>query len=1029
MLCFAGAAQKREAGLSNSYGEPLPPDAYGPPKHIPLNEPPAPAPIYGLPEAQVSVVFPSAPETPPGAYGPPSPVPIPNVAYNGPPPPINGPKPSYGPPKQSFRPPKPIYGPPKSVYGPPKKNFGLKQNLPKPSYGVPFKTYGPPKLNFPKPVYGVPKALYGPPKSTYGPPKNHIGSVLPAVPNLPLPELPPLSLPSLNLPAPIYGTPLTTLPLDLKPNFPLPADTYGPPGHPIGPLGPDTQIVLPEINHNLHYGPPQPDPNPRPPHPGIPAPPTPPHVIYDGWKPIPGVSKPIAEHVQGHIDQSIDFGPPPPPPINLDLNLNIDGHSLPHEGPPPPFIGAQVSSGYSSVHHDALANLDLNAIVGGDSNHIDQSKTVFEAHFTEPHQQNVPIIQANIPSSPGILLDSYGAPPLDAFSSSGPYPGSIRQQSAKGLSSSSSSHVVIQGSHHGYKSSGNLPIPYGSVSGSSGGHSFHTGGSTPKHPIKFREPVPQGLFQDIAHVTNHKDSHLIDHVNHGEPYNPPPVRDAKDNNQHTGNHGLNSVSLSIEPSNLFSLPHSGNPVNFQSLQQPSNLYGSPIDSYSAPLLTVGDHTASGSTSNVVTSTLDGTILANLSNEEAAAILKHCPYHEAIIKAAKYGGKISPEIASNYVASLSSLGSSFSKNKHILMSPQNSFNVPAPGSEFVSYNSKDLATASHTLVENILPNENSSKQNKYEKESTQKSKLFKSGVGKQNFKQGEVLSEDIQKTAEKLRNLSEEAQRLKQNLFQTSQNINTVNEHISSQVVSNETPVRVPHTTYSVQIQSSEEGKKGAKSIPSIPHEQLLSEGLLQSILQAIEEPRQPQKPVQIHTVQTQSTQQSKPPGRPPINDGGLVLPVGYEPIDRTKQKQNTIQNIDSQIQQIQQQKFAIDQEIQSTHNNIQQILNNEIIHKHRGDIPHTECDLRTEGSIRRSVVVPPPSVDNVKPVEEVDENEVAIFFGENKNSKREVEKKEPVTEISVRTSVSEKEESRRNAQQYGEKPKNDFGKKIEKKSS
>ncbi|KAL0858283.1 hypothetical protein ABMA27_012185, partial [Loxostege sticticalis] len=1030
-------AQKREAGLSNSYGEPLPADVYGPPQdaHINIPDLPLPAPVYGVPELQNNNIFQQDP--PPGAYGPPSPVVFPSQTYEGPPPPIGKPKPIYGPPKH-YGPPKPIYGPPKPIYGPPKKNYGPpKQNLPKPTYGAPFK---PPKISFPKPVYGVPKPkpVYGPPKPVYGPPKATYGPPL-SLPSLPaFPELPPISLPSLpqtigvganfgaidnnidlglNLPAPIYGTPISG---DLKPNFPIPAETYGPPGHPLGPIGPNDQVVVHGSDIG-HYGPPQPDPNPRPPHPGIPAPPTPPHVLYDGWKPIPGVSKPIFDHGEQNNHIGDQYGPPPPPPQVQEIHLNLDGHSLPNANQPPSFAGAQITTGYSNVHADALANIDLNAIVGGDSNHIDQSKTVFEAHYTEHGPQNdVQFIQSSsLTSGPEKPSDSYGAPPLESLSN-GPYPPSLRQQGAKGLIPPSGVYGVPPGSQYGAPPRhppAHLPIPHGTFSG--GGHSIHTGGHNPRHPIKFRESVPEGLFQQISQTTHQKDHLGINHLHQGPAYLPPPIRDVKDVNSQTGNHGSGGgVSLSIEPSNLYSLPHAGSPINFQSLQQqPSNLYGSPIDSYSVPLLTVGvgDHSVSSSNQNSVTATVDGTVLANLnlSSLDAAAILKHCPYHEAILKAAKFGDKIPSELASSYVASLSSLGSTLSKNQQTLISPQNGFNTPVPGSESVSYNTKDLSTASHTLVQTILPS-NDIKKEKTEKNSVQKGKSIKDESGKHNYKQDDRLqyvSQQILQTSEKIRNLSEETKQLQQKIVSSSQNLNQHSHQSQSQFGQAEIPIKGKHASYSVQIQSADDGLRGKTGPPSIPHEQLLSEGLLQSILQAIEQPTQQQPPNfkpqnQNFNSQTQNFnfdqsnakinfEQSSSLDYSNIDAGGLVLPSGYEPIDRTKDKQK-----------------SSDQEIQSTNKDIKQVLNSEIIHSHRGDIPHSDCDQKADNSVTHTIIVPPPNVENVQSVDDVDDNDVAVFFGDSKE-----EKNEPVTEISVATSISE------NVEEYSNK---EFGEKIKK---
>ncbi|VVC94222.1 unnamed protein product [Leptidea sinapis] len=992
MLCLAVVARPEETpGLvSKDLEQDLVAEASQ--KDLPL-----PVPVYGVPE---SVFI----DTPPGAYGPPAPVVFPSQNYEGPPPPFQKPKPVYGPPK--FYPPKQTYGPPKSVYGPPKKTYGPPKLHPKPVYGVPFK---PPKISYPKPFYGVPKPVYGPPKPVYGPPKVTYGVPASNVQNVHIPDLPQnfgnvgfganvgvgssfstveTSIGSnfgsnfgsnidfgANLPAPIYGTPLASLPVNLTPNFPLPTDTYGPPGLPLGPVPPNDQLLIEDFGNIEHYGPPQPDPNPRPPHPGIPAPPTPPHVLYDGWKPIPGISKPHIEnvdiHVQniqnGHIETLDEYGPPPPPPSPVLLNQN---HNFQQNS------NAQISSGYSSVHQDALANIDLNAIVGGDSNHIDQSKTVFEAHYTENSypQGDLSFIQASVPNHKP--SEAYG-PPLDRG------PVSLRQQGAKILTPPATIYGVPLSNQYGAPSKvlpANLPIPYGSVSG--GGYSLHTGGNSPRHPVKFRDAVPEGLIQHIGQVSHHKDHHGHDHVKSGPAYLPPPIREVKDINQQTGNHGISNLAISIEPSHLYSLPHAGNPLNFQA--PPSNLYGSPIDSYSVPLLTVSDNAASGSNTNAVAAALDGTILANLSNLEAAAILKHCPYHEAILKAAQSGEKIPADLAAKYVASLSSLGTAFQKNQHTLISPLNSFNVPATGSESVSYNSKDLSTASHSLVHTVLPSnyiDNGS--SKTVRSSIQKGKSIKD-ESKNAYKEDVQLSNQILQTSERIRNLSEEAKQLQQKIV-------SVNQDISSSQFNNE--ANSGGTSYSVQIQSANDGR-GQSSSPTIPHDQLLSEGLLQSILQAIEQPNSGQRQTN-NIIQYQSSFESNNDNYQPnsVINQGLVLPEGYEPIDRTKSK---------------------DLEVQSSVQNLRHILRNEESHVHRGDIPHTECDLRADNSVTHEIIVPAPNTDTDK-IDKA-ENDVAIYFGEGRNDDK---SQETVTEISVATSISE------DLEKYS-KP--EFGDKVKKSS-
>lgn len=1090
-------------------------------------------------------------DPPPGAYGPPAPI-FPSQKYEGPPPPVSKPKPVYGPPK-TYGPPKVSYGPPKH-YGPPKLSYGPpKKSHPKLSplktfYGVPMK---PPKLVKPKPVYGPPKPVYGPPKTSYGPPLS-----------LPLQEGPPkstygppLNIPlqdqvaqvntgvsfganvgtnfghnldvgnldlGLNLPAPIYGTPISD---DVKP-IPGPIDIYGPP---LGPIG-SSELLVQDSNVG-HYGPPQPDPNPQPPHPGIPAPPTPPHVLYDGWKPIPGLSKPIdidighfgnignignnvgfdINHigsnvgVTANIGQNIDIGQLGANFGNFEANVGHVNQITTQYGAPFPDINLNldqslqnvdhsqqfhINTGYSNVHQDVLANIDLNAIVGGDSNNIDQSKTVYEAHYTENHnpQADLQFIQSSIPDKSVDFVHTES--------------NSHRINGAKGLTPPSGVYGVPLGGQYGVPPkppSSNLPIPYGSISG--GGTSMHIGLNSPRYPVKFRDSVPDGLLEHVGKIVTHKDKHNVDHFNQGQAYISPPISDVKDVNFQTSNG--NSVSFSIEPSNLYTLPHNNNPINFQSHSAPSNLYGSPIDSYSVPLLTVGDHVTSGSSNNVVTATIDGSILANLSSLDAAEILKHCPYHEAILKAARNGDKISAELASKYVASLSSLGSKL--------------NIKQSTEE-----TNDLQTASHNQIQNVITN------SKNEKSKGKSSRDYSKVNDNIN-----LVSEQILKTSEKIKSLSEQTKELQQKIASNTQNINKVNSKNHNTVTKyNELPIKAGQTSYSVQIHASNEpNSKGANA--GIPHDQLLSEDLLQSILHAIEQPNQKlaqqyqkqhsnsQNQVQqfanehiaslnqfntqnvASTLENQfnnqivgntldnqfnnqnvgnsvneftnqgvantqfssldaqnllqntqynqnsvSNIQNQPnvftsfssidsQNLPNLNQNiqftsisnqnlqnynqnnqlltqngqfssqstqdfgqnaqfsvtsqnlpnllqdtqfdskynfkdatnkkeqdGIVLPVGYEPKDNSKTK---------------------DQDISST-KNIKTILSKEIINKNRGDIPN--CDLKQEGSVIHEVVVSPNSLNSKY------NDEVAIYFNEPQ---------ETVTEISVSSSISEKE--------------------------
>jgi len=226
-------------------------DEYGPPLGFGFN---GPAPVYGPPELVGNLgptpIYPPPPaEVPPPVFGSPA-------ATYGPP---RGIKPQYGAPKQTFSLAstsllsKPSYGPPKLHYGPPKQLFAPPASippfrLPKPQYGPPLKLvatssqqYVPPPLAS---QHGLPKPGHGPPI--------------------------PVSLET-------YGPPPPKLPIQFNP---LPNDEYGPPPLPVP--APQPQYGPPAGDL---YGPPPPAPPP-----GVPAPPTPPDIKYDGWQPIAGLA-------------------------------------------------------------------------------------------------------------------------------------------------------------------------------------------------------------------------------------------------------------------------------------------------------------------------------------------------------------------------------------------------------------------------------------------------------------------------------------------------------------------------------------------------------------------------------------------------------------------------------------------------------------------------------------------------------------------------------------------------------------------
>ncbi|XP_022900815.2 uncharacterized protein [Onthophagus taurus] len=299
-----------------------------------------PIPVYGVPNFGQNIIYPA----------PPPDVPPPLPAQYGVPNP---------PPKISFA---PKYKLPRIKYGPP-----FRQHFPKPIYGPPRKPY------FPKPVYG-------PPKPHYGPPKPHLSKIISKPIYIPtIPDAPILNPPPVN-----YGPPSIQ-----------PIKQYGPP--PVIHAHPQ-HVVHGPPQHVVH-GPPQPVIHGPPP--GVPAPPTPPDIKYDGWQPISGlVSKPLHDTYGPPKDS---YGPPndsygPPkntygPPSN---NYNPPSNNY---GPPSNSYGLPTNSYGSPQPTDATINSD----------------------FTPPQEGTVGIDSLGLQDhykSAGVVSDSYGAP-LNSVTGSG----------------------------------------------------------------------------------------------------------------------------------------------------------------------------------------------------------------------------------------------------------------------------------------------------------------------------------------------------------------------------------------------------------------------------------------------------------------------------------------------------------------------------------------------------------------------------------------------------------------------------------
>lgn len=299
---------KADDRISNSYGPPS--DDYGPPLGSSAK---GPAPVYGPPELV-------------GDHGP--------TPVYPPPPPDVPPPPAYGPPLSSYGPPRNVK-PPKQTFGPPLSPLPAKlafATLKLHHHGPPKQQYGPPHSSFP-PSFRPPKPHYGPPfkfatslSNTHYVSAGSKPSHGPAIP---------LSFDTYEvLPQKVavqFVPQSTNVPHDHGPPPLAAADLYGPPPPPV--------VVPP---------------------PGVPAPPTPPDIKYDGWQPIAGSSDhrqagngvqaygapTIDEHkgLEGHahVQQSTSNG------IENPQNVPSDSYGVPIHSPEAQDLKSSVKSGSSS---------------------------------------------------------------------------------------------------------------------------------------------------------------------------------------------------------------------------------------------------------------------------------------------------------------------------------------------------------------------------------------------------------------------------------------------------------------------------------------------------------------------------------------------------------------------------------------------------------------------------------------------------------------------------------------------------------
>jgi hypothetical protein len=362
----------------------------------------------------------------------------------------------------------------------------------------------------------------------------------------------------------------------------------------------------------------------------------------------------------------------------------------------------------------------------------------------------------------------------------------------------------------------------------------------PKHPVVFREPVPAGLIESIGQHTAHKDAHGVIENSHsgsyisGPTYIPPPIPDVTKPVRE---------EEAPAPSNLYSLPNPSSAVSFQNLAHGSfssginsigfnsgfggghshalTSYTAPLGSidgsYSLPLhsghgysigldnahsggITVGlDNTHPPLTIDLTSSTTNlGKSIAQVPHGYVYQNLQHdCPSHKSQpLPSLSYG----VPSANSYTASLSSLTTNIG----------GAYQGPAPA---LSYGPPDLQTAHSKRVSTRTQTNSKKVVTDLETSPSQK---VNTGVSVNSVEgsHGKNYGKSL------------------------AQKFGVGSELIKSESIDiNNIPVRGSLGSYTLQIQPADSLGGLHSSSEHVPHAQVLNDGLLQSILAAIEQPQ------------------------------------------------------------------------------------------------------------------------------------------------------------------------------------------------
>lgn len=782
-------SNRREASsILDSYGVPSLTSGSGASVNLPI-------PVYGVPNAQSN-----------------------NVVYPGPPPDIPPPPPKISPAS--------LYGPPKlgNVYGVPQlppisKGYGAPLNI---KYGAPSYPLNQFSVNLspPKPIYGPPKGVYGPPVK---PLKYH--------------KYPPKNF-NFRPPKPVYGAPIIS---GFKDNFnynKIKSNNYlntknfnnifasnvlnnnafstnsisnlysgisslnHQYGAPILPpkvqfgahnVGISTQYGVPEkvieSGPSLSaYGPPQPSPNPKPPHPGAPAPPTPPDIKYDGWQPIPGlVSKRPEEEIHHITGEGSGYHDLSPPPLGNGHNQLSNSY-----GAPAVTLDVTHGNGLSDSY-----GVSLNAIAG----------------------------------SKGVS-DSYSAP-LGTVTGSG------------GIVASSGDEAHHAGSHSSsHSNSHGLNLDLSSVGGAHNSDiqavksvEYNISPQNNAHQISDVYGVPQADAFSSAHSYNSLEAASQSY------------KGSFNSHSHTSSHFANSDIGLIPPSGVYGAPPSnqyGTPLYTNSNYKTSSRPGFYPDtgkghSYLPPVQPLKSYgVPSGSTAISFQNVAHGSATAGIDlqhtglNIEGASALPLTSYNVPL--GSIDGNYALPESNGDISVSLDfshppvTIDLTDGKqdrdcyNKQQLQVPSLAYGVPSADSYTSSLSSltTNIAT-SHT--QSIVPQSSYGALDLVPPQA-------QISVPSSQYGVPDLAHSASVKTEAKVNSVAESEEAHGKNYGKSvAASFGPNSELVESQSLDlNNIPIQGNLGSYTLQIQSAD-GAPG-----QVPHTQVLNEGLLQSILQAIEQP-------------------------------------------------------------------------------------------------------------------------------------------------------------------------------------------------